>query len=171
MVSNYVTEISLINRANQLKNKILFQILVLRPVIIDIKITSLSMQIIGNVNIASLLISWHYVAPCDKLHILDVSHKPLILVNRGRFVVLCRCTDVLNIIKHFFAHVVAEQAPQMLNERVRKENLPLTLIVVKENVKVALPKILSLPAKQCPAFWFHLPTCDQGMRVEHNCAS
>ena len=89
---------------------------------------------------------------------MDIFHKSLLLVHRDYLVVL-RHADTLNVIPHLVVHVTAEQAPQMLDERVGEERLPLALIVVEEDVKVALPKIICLPTKQCTTFWLHLSSC------------
>ena len=89
---------------------------------------------------------------------MDISHKSVFLVLREYHVVL-RHADTLNVIPHLVMHVSSEKAPKMLDERVREERLPLALIVVEEDIKVALPKIICLPTKQFAAFWLHLPSC------------
>ena len=91
--------------------------------------------------------SWHNFASSDELHIVDIFHESLQLIEGGCLVLLHSDADAINVIAHFAAHVAVEQAPQMLNEWVREELLPLAFIVVKKDIKVALPKNVSLSAK------------------------
>ena len=81
-----------------------------------------------------------------ELHIMDVFHKSFLLVHFDYFAVL-RHADTLNVVPHLVVHVTAEKIPQMLDERVGEECLPLALTVIEEDVEVALPKIIGLPTK------------------------
>ena len=91
-------------------------------------------------------VSRHNAAMGYELHIMDIFHKSFLLVHWDHFVVL-RHADTLNVVPHLVVHVTAEQLPQMLDERVGEERLPLALIVIEEDVKVALPKIIGLPTQ------------------------
>ena len=110
-----------------------------------------------------LISTWEDAAACDHLHLMDILDKTLFFVLNVRTI----ANQIVEVLINLYWIVVAELAPQEMDQRVLEKGDTLVTAIVWENFEKLCPDHLDVRLHDGTTSWYELLLEYDTVRVDH----